>query len=114
MTASMIGKKYMGHFCWCCQRKRRNEIFTGRGHRDHICKDCQKLPAKEREVRQAIRIVERLCTRDGFVRKKHRAEFLKYLEHPEVRVRQYAREIQEYERQEREPGRPTPEGEIPF
>jgi hypothetical protein len=39
----------MSHYCRICDRGRPNEKFTGRGHRDHICKDCQRLPRSERE-----------------------------------------------------------------
>ena len=39
----------MGHYCRICGRTRANEKFSGRGHRDHICKDCQRLPVKERD-----------------------------------------------------------------
>ncbi len=38
-----------GHWCRICNRGRPNEAFSGRGHRDHICKDCQRLPKSERE-----------------------------------------------------------------
>ena len=38
----------MGHYCRICQRTRANEKFTGRGHRDRICKDCQRLPLEDR------------------------------------------------------------------
>jgi len=39
----------MGHYCHICGRVRANEKFSGRGHRDHICKDCQRLPHEERD-----------------------------------------------------------------
>ncbi|MBV8277362.1 MAG: hypothetical protein JO170_19175 [Verrucomicrobia bacterium] len=39
----------MGHYCHICGRIRANEKFSGRGHRDHICKDCQRLPREERD-----------------------------------------------------------------
>jgi hypothetical protein len=39
----------MPHYCRICDRYRRNEKFSGRGHRDHICKDCQRLPREERD-----------------------------------------------------------------
>jgi hypothetical protein len=38
-----------GHWCRICGRRRPNEAFSGRGHRDCICRDCQKLPKSERE-----------------------------------------------------------------
>jgi hypothetical protein len=38
----------MGHYCRICGCTRPNEKFSGRGHRQHICKECQCLPARER------------------------------------------------------------------
>ena len=37
----------MGHYCRICGRIRANERFSGRGHRDHICKECQRRPREE-------------------------------------------------------------------
>src|SRR5438045_921942 len=39
----------MGHYCRICGRARPNEKFSGRGHRIHVCKECQRLPREERE-----------------------------------------------------------------
>ena len=39
----------MAHYCHICGRYRSNEKFTGKGHRDHICKDCQHLPHEQRD-----------------------------------------------------------------
>ena len=39
----------MGHYCRICGRMGANEKFSGRGHRAHICKDCQRLPLEERD-----------------------------------------------------------------
>lgn len=39
----------MGHYCRICGRSRSNESFSGSGHRDHICRDCKKLPIEERQ-----------------------------------------------------------------
>jgi hypothetical protein len=39
----------MPHYCRICERSRRNEKFSGREHRDHICKDCQRLPRDQRD-----------------------------------------------------------------
>lgn len=38
----------MGHFCRACRRDRANERFSGRGHQQHVCKDCQRLPREKR------------------------------------------------------------------
>ena len=51
----------MPHYCRICDRGRPNEKFTGRGHRDHICKDCQRLPRSEREQ------IERMDELSGFL-----------------------------------------------
>lgn len=36
-----MGKKRRGHYCFGCDRYRANEKFSGKGHRQHICKDCK-------------------------------------------------------------------------
>lgn len=30
----------MGHYCRICGRTRANEKFSGKGHKNHVCKDC--------------------------------------------------------------------------
>lgn len=35
-------KKRRGHYCYECGQVRANEKFSGKGHRQHICKDCKK------------------------------------------------------------------------
>ncbi len=44
----------MGHYCWMCGRHRANERFSGKGHKQHLCKDCAKLPRAERARIQAL------------------------------------------------------------
>lgn len=44
----------MPHFCWMCGRLQAHEKFSARGHRNHICRECQKLPAAEKEWRRAL------------------------------------------------------------
>jgi len=39
----------MAHYCWVCERMRPNEAFSGKGHKNHICKECQRLPKVEIE-----------------------------------------------------------------
>ena len=38
----------MGHFCSICGRTKPNEKFSGKGHKNHICKLCSKRPKVER------------------------------------------------------------------
>ena len=51
----------MPHYCRICGRGRPNEKFSGRGHRDHICKDCQRLP------REQLDRIERMDELYGFL-----------------------------------------------
>ena len=51
----------MPHCCRICERSRANEKFSGRGHRDHICKDCQRLPRDQRDR------IERMDEMYGFL-----------------------------------------------
>ena len=39
----------MGHYCHLCGQTRANEKFSGRGHRDHVCRDCAQHPAAWRD-----------------------------------------------------------------
>ena len=32
----------MGHYCRNCGRTRANEKFSGKGHKNHTCKDCSR------------------------------------------------------------------------
>jgi len=42
----MMAKKKRGHYCKACGRNRPNEKFTGKGHRQHLCKDCKRQGRK--------------------------------------------------------------------
>jgi hypothetical protein len=55
----------MGHYCRICGQTRANEKFSGRGHRAHICKDCQRRPLEERD---GITYRDELC---GFLEQSH-------------------------------------------
>ena len=39
----------MGHFCWICLKILPNEKFSGKGHKNHICKKCSKIPKEKIE-----------------------------------------------------------------
>ncbi len=55
----------MGHYCRICDRVRPNEAFSGKGHRNHVCKGCAKLP---KEQRNAIEQEEEIF---GFLKQSH-------------------------------------------
>lgn len=40
----------MGHWCRICGRVRANERFSRKGHRNHICRDCKRLPRAVRDA----------------------------------------------------------------
>jgi len=37
----------MGHWCRICGCNKPNEKFSGKGHKNHICKECSKKPKEE-------------------------------------------------------------------
>jgi hypothetical protein len=39
----------MGHWCRICGSTKPNENFSGRGHKNHICKECSRKPKEEIE-----------------------------------------------------------------
>lgn len=43
----IMKKKQRGHYCRVCGRSRPNEKFSGKGHRNHICKECAQKPKTE-------------------------------------------------------------------
>ncbi len=58
----------MGHYCRICGSSRPNEAFSGKGHRNHVCKECAKMPKSERErIEQKEEIF-------GFLQQSHISE----------------------------------------
>lgn len=37
----------MAHWCRICEENKPNEKFSGKGHKNHICKQCAKKPKTE-------------------------------------------------------------------
>ena len=60
-TRAVRFPKRMGHHCRICGRSRPNEKFSGRGHRIHVCKECQRMPREKRDC------LERLDELHGFL-----------------------------------------------
>ena len=50
----MKKRKYQGHYCKICGRRKPNEKFSGSGYTSHICRDCAKLPKEKRDEMQTI------------------------------------------------------------
>ena len=36
-----------GYYCWACDQYLANEKFSGKGHKNHICKQCAKHPKEK-------------------------------------------------------------------
>jgi hypothetical protein len=41
-----VGRKKRGHYCIGCGDTLANEKFSGKGHREHLCKDCKRKGRK--------------------------------------------------------------------
>ncbi len=92
-----------GHYCWACDRRRRNEKFSGRGHARHLCRDCAKLGSEELAYRQACRNLERCVTWEGVIPRKRRKAFEQFLHHRDSRIRALAERMQAEDRSARKP-----------
>lgn len=88
-------KKYRGHYCWACGRIRPNERFSGGGHKQHVCCDCQKLGSEELAYRQAVRDIDRCLDFGCGIRRKSRKTFDQFLSHSNPRIRGCAQRIKE-------------------
>ena len=44
----MAKKKHKGHYCKICGEYKSNESFSGKGHAQHICKECMGEKKKEK------------------------------------------------------------------
>ena len=86
-------KRYRGQWCWCCDRIRANERFSGKGHARHLCRDCARLGAEELAFRQAIRNLGRCVDWSGVILRKQRKQFQRFLQHQNPRVRAMAQEM---------------------
>lgn len=42
----------MGHWCKICHDVLPNEKFSGKGHKNHICKKCSALPKEQKDAIQ--------------------------------------------------------------
>lgn len=100
-------KRYRGHYCWCCDRIRPNEKFSGKGHARHLCKACTRLGAEELAYRQALRNLERCMAMSTIIPRKHRDSFNRFLAHKDPRIRAAAREMEALDAQTRAEWRET-------
>lgn len=78
-----------GRWCRICGRRRPNEEFSGRGHRDCLCKDCQQRLKSERDKidieRELYGYVEQSNISAGNVKR-----LTELAEHDDARIREHA------------------------
>ena len=58
----------MGHYCRICGKTRANEKFSGKGHKNHVCKDCSgksSRKAKKIAMNESISDLETLVPSDA-------------------------------------------------
>ena len=89
-----------GHFCWCCERRRPNERFSAKGHARHICKECSRLPAEEKEFRQAQCNIFGIIQCHTIIGRKMRRKLERFYNHPNERVRRLMEELEQESREE--------------
>ena len=58
-TSDNIMKK-QGHYCKICGKYKANEKFSGKGHANHICKDCASLPADKKAEQETLNRIRNL------------------------------------------------------
>ena len=75
----------MGHSCRICRRERPNEQFSGKGHRIHVCKLCQRLPKSQRRAIEDREDIVRFM-QQSYISKKNlaRLEQLAKSEEPQL------------------------------
>ena len=81
----------MGHYCRVCECYRSNEKFSGKGHKNHICKKCSKLSI---EVRNEKSILNKIHSFSFYgASKKNRKIIESYLNNKSEKVRELARSV---------------------
>jgi len=85
-------KKTRGHYCFVCDTVMANEKFSGKGHANHICKKCSKLPVEARNEKKAINRINSLY-QYTFLSKVKRQMLNKYSSHNSEKVRLTAKEV---------------------
>jgi len=82
----------MGHYCRICGRVRPNEAFSGRGHRDHVCKKCQRLPKERRDYVERMGELYRF-PEQSHISAKNVARLAQLCQHANPKVQELARLI---------------------
>ena len=79
----------MGHYCYFCGESKPNEAFSGKGHRQHLCRDCRSIPAAERKEWELFGRMHDLMDQSR-ISKKNVTWLKSLLEHSNESVRAHA------------------------
>jgi len=82
------------HFCWVCGTHKAHEKFSGRGHANHMCKQCHALPVAERNEMVATRKAENMAFRH--LNEQEIKWLRKRMNDPRTEVREAAREAHRF------------------
>jgi hypothetical protein len=83
-------KNRHGHYCRICGSSKPNEAFSGKGHRNHICKECSRLPKNEMDaIEQKDEIINFL--NQSHISKKNISLLHSLVESPDEEVAKLAR-----------------------
>lgn len=82
----------MGHWCRICGRTRANEKFSGRGHRDHVCKDCQRMPREKHDRIERLEELWNLLDQSR-ISEKNIGRLKTLIAHPDSEVQRLAKLI---------------------
>lgn len=80
----------MGHYCWVCDSLRPNEAFSGKGHKQHVCKKCVKLSEQERERIKALQNMSGFLKQPN-ISEKNISYLRKQCSFPDEEVQRYAK-----------------------
>jgi hypothetical protein len=84
----------MGHWCRICARTLPNERFSGKGHKNHICKKCSSLPKAEIDrVDQSEEIFQYL--RQSNISKKNLTRLTELSESENLEISELAKTVLE-------------------
>jgi ABC-type dipeptide/oligopeptide/nickel transport system ATPase subunit len=87
-------KKYRGHYCKVCGCIKPNEKFTGKGHKNHICKKCNKLSSENQKEKIILNKISRVFQYPNLSRNNKKL-LKKYLDDPRENIQKAAKEILE-------------------
>lgn len=88
-------KRKSGHFCIVCGNRKANERFSGKGHANHICKECSKKSPEDQQEGIDINRLHNLCRYSNL--SKNNKKMLKgFLKDKRENVRKAAEDVNDW------------------